>query len=148
VKQRAALSPRLGQFGPNWVNKFFCVLSSFLSRCFLLLACVYNCSIHFVFWLLDYSLLHTSSLLLVCFLIEFTTVSVLIKILDFAVCLHPLFLSLPFYIFSFILFQFRQNYTSGYYNIILYFGLLPSFVQKKNIILYFSCKLVPHVHKY
>ncbi|AES90825.1 transmembrane protein, putative [Medicago truncatula] len=25
----AALSPRLGQFGPNWVNKFFCVLSSF-----------------------------------------------------------------------------------------------------------------------
>jgi hypothetical protein len=31
VERRAALSPRLGQFGPNWVNKFFCVLSSFLS---------------------------------------------------------------------------------------------------------------------
>ena len=31
VKQRAALSPILGQFGPNCVNKFFCVLSSFLS---------------------------------------------------------------------------------------------------------------------
>ncbi|RHN53284.1 putative Heat shock protein 70 family [Medicago truncatula] len=25
-----AALPRLGQFGPNWVNKFFCVLSSFL----------------------------------------------------------------------------------------------------------------------
>ena len=67
VKRRAALSPRLGQLGPNWVNKFFCVLSSFLSCCFLLLACVYNCSMHFVFWLFDYSLLHTSSLLLVWF---------------------------------------------------------------------------------
>ena len=69
MKRRAAFSPKLGQFGPNWVNKFFCILSSFLSlsRCFLLLTCVYNCSIHFVFWLLDYSLLHTSSLLLVWF---------------------------------------------------------------------------------
>ena len=76
MKRRAAFSPKLGQFGPNWVNKFFCILSSFLSlsRCFLLLTCVYNCSIHFVFWLLDYSLLHTSSLLLVWFFIEFTTI--------------------------------------------------------------------------
>jgi len=48
VKQKAALSPRLGQFGSNWVNRFFCVLSFSFSCYFLLLACVYNCSIHFV----------------------------------------------------------------------------------------------------
>jgi hypothetical protein len=39
MKRRDALSPRLGQFEPNWVNKFFCVLSFFLSL-FSTFACV------------------------------------------------------------------------------------------------------------
>jgi len=65
VKQRAALSPRLGQFGLNWVNKFFCVLSflSLVVFCFLLM---FNIVPFTLFWLLDYPLLHTSSLLYWC----------------------------------------------------------------------------------
>ena len=48
-----------------------CVLSSsfLLLCCFLLLACDYNCSIHFDYWLLYYPLLHTSS----CYWCEFSS---------------------------------------------------------------------------
>jgi hypothetical protein len=41
--------------------------------CFLLLACDYNCSIHFDYWLLYYPLLHTSSCYWCEFLIESAT---------------------------------------------------------------------------
>jgi hypothetical protein len=60
------ISPRLGQFGPNWVNKFFCVLSFFLSM-FSTFVCDYNyqtlrfgcliitCSTHQVYYWCDFS---------------------------------------------------------------------------------------------
>jgi hypothetical protein len=65
VKQRSALSPRLGQDLTELGKQISCVLSFFLSL-FSTFVYVYNCHPHCFGCLIN--LLQTSSILLVCFL--------------------------------------------------------------------------------